>query len=406
MSIAACSPDPHEGDPTSSTSAGPATGSDGDESSTGASTSTDSGSTDAPMENCGDGQPDPGEACDDGDDDDTDECLPTCEAARCGDGAVQVGVELCDDGNAVDDDDCSNTCTLASCGDGELQPGELCDDGDLDDADECPSSCQPASCGDGFVHLELELCDDGAATPTCDPDCSLAECGDGLVNAAAGEACDDGEATATCDLDCSPAECGDGQLSPLAGEECDDGGTDDGDECSSACKKLQRRVFVSSALYTGDLGGLAGADLECQTLADKAGLTGTYFAWLSDGLTTPAQRFVKSSVPYVLPDGLQVAKNWQDLTDGTLQHAIDVTEAEGPAPIAALGCGGGSKPTVWTNTLAAGTAWAADGCDGWSSNTGAARLGHAKATNFTWAKFCEGQAGSCGWLAALYCVEQ
>ncbi len=393
MSLAACSPDPHTGASSEQTSAGPATSSEGEPS----TSASDTGSSDAPTSSCGDGVLDPGEACDDGDDDDSDECLSTCEPARCGDGAVQVGVETCDDGNTVDDDGCSNACALATCGDGELQPGEACDDGDLDDGDECPSSCRLATCGDGFVQQGLEQCDDGEATASCDLDCSPAECGDGLVNPAAGEACDDGEATAACDLDCTPAECGDGQLSPLAGEECDDAG----DTCSRACKKLRRTIFVSSALYTGDLGGLAGADLECQTLAAKAGLTGTYYAWLSDGRTAPAQRFVHSSVPYVLTTGEQIAKSWQDLTDGTLQRAIDVTEAKGPAPIAALGCGGGSKPTVWTNALAAGTAWSADGCDAWSGTTGAARLGHAKATNFTWAKYCVGMAGSCGWLAAL-----
>ena len=57
-------------------------------------------------------------------------------------------------------------------------------------------------------------------------------------------------------------------------------------------------------------------------------------------------------------------------------------------------------------TLAAGTAWQNDACGDWKSTTGVARLGHAKATNFTWAKFCEGQAASCAWKAAIYCVEQ
>ena len=42
-----------------------------------------------------------------------------------------------------------------------------------------------------------------------------------------------------------------------------------------------KRVFVTSANYTGDLGGLVGADSKCQALADSAGLDGNYKAWLS-----------------------------------------------------------------------------------------------------------------------------
>src|SRR5690242_15690863 len=42
-----------------------------------------------------------------------------------------------------------------------------------------------------------------------------------------------------------------------------------------------RRVFVTSKTYQGTLGGLAGADMECQKLADAANLGGTWMAWLS-----------------------------------------------------------------------------------------------------------------------------
>ena len=363
-------------------------------------------SSTGPAPVCGDGLQDPGEACDDGNDSDDDACLATCELASCGDGHVQTNVEDCDDGNQVDDDGCSNTCVLAVCGDGELQAGELCDDADGDDSDECPSTCAPAVCGDGFTHDGFESCDEGKMTSTCDADCSVVECGDGVANPAAFEECDDGLESATCDADCTLAECGDGQLSPLAGEQCDDGNLSDNDDCSSECQKLRRTIFVTSKLYTGNLGGLAGADLQCQTLAENAGLPGIFLAWLSDGDVTPASRFVKSTVPYVTTNGSPVAQNWKDLTDGMITHAVDTTESQGAAPIPAMGCGGGTKPVVWTNSLENGLAWAADGCGGWTSTAGQARLGHAKATSFAWSKFCEGQAASCAWQAALYCVEQ
>ena len=41
------------------------------------------------------------------------------------------------------------------------------------------------------------------------------------------------------------------------------------------------RVFVSSATYDGALGGHAGADATCQSLATAAALGGTWMAWIS-----------------------------------------------------------------------------------------------------------------------------
>ena len=44
-----------------------------------------------------------------GNDVDTDDCLSTCVAAKCGDGAVFEGTEECDDGNADDMDGNGNS---------------------------------------------------------------------------------------------------------------------------------------------------------------------------------------------------------------------------------------------------------------------------------------------------------
>jgi cysteine-rich repeat protein len=143
---------------------------------------------------------------------------------------------------------------------------ESCDDGYVDACGSCNADCtgagSDATCGDGVVCPELEPCDDGAATASCDTDCTVPECGDGLHNTAAGEACDDGNTdscdgdclgdcsaavtltgcgdgvvcgaeacddsgeSATCDDDCTVAECGDNALNVTASEVCDDGNTD------------------------------------------------------------------------------------------------------------------------------------------------------------------------------------
>ena len=47
----------------------------------------------------------------------------------------------------------------------------------------------------------------------------IQSCGDGVTNGTSGEICDDGAATASCDADCTPAVCGDGN-SKLAALPC------------------------------------------------------------------------------------------------------------------------------------------------------------------------------------------
>lgn len=171
---------------------------------------------------CGDGEVTAPEACDDGDTDATDECLPDCARARCGDGYVRIGVEACDDGNADENDACTSRCSLTSCGNGRLDPREQCDDGNLDDTDACASTCLLARCGDGHVFAGIEACDDGNASNTddCTTACRLPRCGDGFVHAGV-EPCDDGNTVDDdfCTNACKLPVCGDGRRA--GGEECD-----------------------------------------------------------------------------------------------------------------------------------------------------------------------------------------
>ena len=352
---------------------------------------------------CGDGDVGPGEECDDGaDNGDMNSCKLDCTNNVCGDGKVGPG-EGCDDGNQVDDDECNNMCVPSTCGDGVVAPTEQCDDGNADDTDACPSTCLNATCGDGYTEAGVEQCDVGNESPFCDGDCTLPECGDLHVNLAAGEECDDGSVTPDCDGDCTFPKCGDGFKNEAAGEECDDGNTAAGDGCSDTCAKEKRVVFVSSVLYTGNLGGLAGADAKCQQLANAAGLAGTFKAWLSDSQNSPSSRFLKSKVPYVLPGGAQIAKSWNDLTDGVIQHAIDQTEMKAVPP-PAMQCN--SKPTVWTNTREDGTSWNGNVCGNFTNTTADGRLGTSMAINYTWTRHCSGAAGTCAWKAPIYCFEQ
>jgi hypothetical protein len=91
--------------------------------------------------------------------------------------------------------------------------------------------------------------------------------------------------------------------------------------CESA-----KYVFVTSTVHSGNLGGLVGADVICQNLADAAGLPGIYLAWLSDSDRSPSTRFTRPIVPYVNTIGETVAAGWNDLIDGQLTNTIGYDE--------------------------------------------------------------------------------
>lgn len=110
-----------------------------------------------------------------------------------------------------------------------------------------------------------------------------------------------------------------------------------------------QRVFVTSTKYNANLGGLSGADAICQERANTANLGGSWKAWLSDSVTSASSRLVHSTNPYKLLDGRVVANDWTDLTDGTIQNPIEITELGSrlTAPATCSWCGFGFP---WTNT--------------------------------------------------------
>ncbi len=65
----------------------------------------------------------------------------------------------------------------------------------------------------------------------------------------------------------------------------------------SAADPNEKTVFVTSASFSSNLGGLTGADDKCQAEADGPASivpAGTYLAWLSDGTDSPDTRFTKA----------------------------------------------------------------------------------------------------------------
>ena len=325
-----------------------------------------------------------------------------------GHGTPSVKVNACaaPQGFVSSKDDCAD-------GDAAVHPGanEVCNDIDddcdqlLDDADaswDATTGVQSWADADGDT-----FGDPATATSTCLVPSGSVENGDDCddtdadVNPIAIEIWYDGV-----DQDCDNAhdddKDGDGHAS-------DAHGGDDTDDEDAACWQNcipVKRVFVTKASYTGNLGGLVGADAKCQTSANAAGLPGTFKAWLSDNTGSPSTRFTRpTNAKYELVDGTVIATGWADLTDGTIASAINLTEY-GVAPVS-TGIACWPFPAIaWSNTNGNGAqASSGSSCSNWTSTSGGSYWGSTTETSGgAWSAWCNG--GICSWTAFLYCFEQ
>lgn len=155
------------------------------------------------------------------------------------------------------------------------------------------------------------------------------------------------------------------------------------------------RAFVTSTTTLGNFGGTSAADARCQARADAAGLGGTWMAYLAsttNGL--PSSRFTGAGPWYAVNTATKVADDMADLTDGTIDAALNRTEF-GSAPAAA-------SQVVWTG-IAGANGISASNCANWTSTAGQGRRGSTLRTNTQWV-----DAGTvrCNSGRSLYCFEQ
>jgi len=167
------------------------------------------------------------------------------------------------------------------------------------------------------------------------------------------------------------------------------------DQTSYVCTPPPVRAFVTSTTTHGSFSGVFGADGICQTRAAAAGLPGTYLAWIADtSAADPETRFSRSPGGYALINGTRVADDWADLTDGSLDVAINLTE------LSTTYTGG-----VWSAVSTNGTYSGGAACNGWTNftNLQAGEFGAANAANSVWTF-----AGSttCDSPQAIYCFQQ
>lgn len=161
----------------------------------------------------------------------------------------------------------------------------------------------------------------------------------------------------------------------------------------TSCPLPGKLVFAASP-RSGALGGLAGADNVCQTEAAAAGLTGSFLAWLSDGTDSPDTRFTRSAFRYLLPSGTPVARDYADLTDGTILNPIDETST-----------GGAASAAVWSNVTTAGLPVGGLHCLLWTSLSPSI-LGNTGLTSSTSSTWTQAGAGTCNIPRSIYCFEQ
>lgn len=172
----------------------------------------------------------------------------------------------------------------------------------------------------------------------------------------------------------------------------DSGTTDTGAGEAEASTKPSYVVFASSGLYTGNLGGIAGADAKCQGLAMAKGFPGTFKAWISVAGTNAADR-ITAPGPWLLPSGAVVATTRAQLVSGNLQSLPNRDENNQALPAA--------EDRVWTATSGTGTYTGPD-CTGWMATGGGGLVGEAAHTNSQWTAL-ENEA--CSEVNRVYCFE-
>ncbi len=232
-----------------------------------------------------------------------------------------------------------------SCGDGELDPGEECDlSAAINDQNgACTLECKLAKCGDHLIWTDQESCDDGENNNDvlyggCTSQCTLGpRCGDSKL-----------QGPEECDLG---ADNGNGEF-PTNGVPCDDG-----------CRFDAKLVFLSSLAYTGgELKSANNAHEECQKLAASAAFDNAtnFSAWISDASYSPSKGFTKAAgKPYVRPDGVRIADDWDDLILNGPDDGITVTETGAML----------LERNVWTGTAPNGELIQDTlTCKGWSSS--------------------------------------
>jgi hypothetical protein len=165
-----------------------------------------------------------------------------------------------------------------------------------------------------------------------------------------------------------------------------------------------KRAFVTHAAYTGDLGGLTGADRKCNDAALDGGLSGHFIAYLGTADAGPATRF-PSGGPW-----------YQHMADGgvrlTFNNAANVANSP-RAPLrsdehghdrGAVGCSQ-NECLYWTGAVGAFEpgSWS---CADWTTSVLSNQTTPIGSPTADDPKWTNAQWESCSYPHALVCLEQ
>jgi hypothetical protein len=158
------------------------------------------------------------------------------------------------------------------------------------------------------------------------------------------------------------------------------------------------KAFVTSATFTGDLGGQKGADAKCARAAKAVGLSGTFKAWLSTSKRNAKDK-LGTARGFVRVDGQPFADRVSDIVAGRIFNPLDIDENGDAHP--------DSPNPVWTGTLGAGTVATGDTCSDWTSkffedrgDTGVSSEGPT-----FWTDNLANVGNSCNSAQSLYCFD-
>jgi len=130
----------------------------------------------------------------------------------------------------------------------------------------------------------------------------------------------------------------------------------------------RKRVFFTSETdyYTGNLGGLAGADAKCTALAAGAGLGGTWKAWVSTSTVNAIDHIDDVGAFYLVDRQTLVFPSKASLT-GTPLAPIDLDQH---------GNGVGFAYGAWTGTTVGGV-YSGQACSDWTDDGSMSQAGRA-----------------------------
>lgn len=162
------------------------------------------------------------------------------------------------------------------------------------------------------------------------------------------------------------------------------------------------RIFITSSFYTGNLGGLAGADEKCQEAADDAGLTRTYQAILSTEATDSSAnaRLSISGDIYVVDSSEEKAliiasgSSIWDTDSESLLGQINIDER-----------GDTVSATPWTGTDSEGGVVPSGHCVAWSSSSNSF-TGETGSTDHLDDRWLESGEIACDNSHPIFCISQ